>query len=41
MPSVRMFENRVMRKVFGPKGGDVTGDWRRLHSEELRDFYPR
>jgi hypothetical protein len=34
-----MFENGVKRKVFGPKRGDVTGDWRRLHSEELGDLY--
>jgi len=36
--SLRMFEIRVVRKVFGPKRGDVTDDWRRLHCEELRDL---
>jgi len=34
-----VFENRVLRKVFGPKRGEVTGEWRRLYSEELRDLY--
>jgi hypothetical protein len=29
----------VLRKIFGPKRGDVTGDWRRLHNEELNDLY--
>ena len=33
-----MFENRVLRSVFGPKREEVTGEWRRSH-EELRDFY--
>jgi hypothetical protein len=36
---LRVFENRVLRKTFGPKRGEVTGEWRRLHNEELRDFY--
>jgi len=36
----RVFENRVLRKMFGAKnGGKVTRDWRKLHSEELNDFY--
>jgi hypothetical protein len=39
VPSLRKFENRVTRRVFGPKRGDVTGDWRRLHTEELRNLY--
>ena len=30
-----MFENRVLRRVFGPKGDELTGDWRKLHIEEL------
>jgi hypothetical protein len=30
-----MFENRVFRKTFGPKSDEVTGEWRRLHNEEL------
>jgi hypothetical protein len=34
-----MFENRVLRKIFGPKRNEVTGEWRKLHNEELRDFY--
>jgi hypothetical protein len=35
-----VFENRVLRKVFGPKRDEVTGEWRKLHNEELRDLYP-
>jgi hypothetical protein len=34
-----VFENRVLRKIFGPKGDQVTGEWRKLHNEELRDLY--
>jgi len=34
-----MFENRVLRKIFGPKKGKVTGEWRRLHIKELYDLY--
>jgi hypothetical protein len=33
-----MFENRVLRRVFGPKRDEVTGEWRKLHNEELRDL---
>ena len=33
-----MFENRVKRRVFGPKRDEVTGEWRKLHNEELRDL---
>jgi len=33
-----MFENRVLRPVFGPKRDEVTGEWRKLHNEELRDL---
>ena len=36
---LRMFENRVLRRVFGPKRDDVTGKWRKLHNEELSDLY--
>jgi hypothetical protein len=36
---LRVFENRVLRKIFGQKGDEVTGEWRKLHNEELRDFY--
>ena len=32
---LRMFENRVLRKIFGPKRDEVTGEWRRLHKEEF------
>jgi hypothetical protein len=35
----RVFENRVLRRIFGPKRHEVTGEWRKLHSEELRDLY--
>ena len=34
-----MFENRVLRRVFGPKRDEVTGEWRKLHNEELNDLY--
>ena len=34
-----MFENRVLRKVFGPKRDEVPGEWRKLHNEELNDLY--
>jgi len=36
---LRVFENRVLRRVFGPKRDKVTGEWRKLHNEELRDLY--
>jgi hypothetical protein len=35
----RVFEYRVLRRVFGPKWVEVTGEWRKLHSEELNDLY--
>jgi hypothetical protein len=34
-----VFENRVLRIVFGPKRDEVTGEWRKLHNEELNDLY--
>jgi hypothetical protein len=34
-----VFENRLLRKKFGPKRDEVTGEWRKLHNEELRDLY--
>jgi hypothetical protein len=34
----RMFENRMLRRIFEPKRGEVTGGWRKLHNEELHDF---
>ena len=36
---LRVFENRVLRRVFGPKRDEVTGEWRILHNEGLRDLY--
>jgi hypothetical protein len=37
--SFLMFENRVLRSVFGPKRDEVSGEWRKLHNEELSDLY--
>ena len=34
-----VFENRVLRRIFGLERNEVTGEWRRLHSEELNDLY--
>jgi hypothetical protein len=34
-----VFENRVPRRIFGPKRDEVTGEWRKLHNEELSDLY--
>jgi len=34
-----VFENRVLRKISGPKSDEVTGEWRRLHKEELNELY--
>jgi hypothetical protein len=36
---LRVFENRVLRRVFGPKRDDVTKEWRKLHNEDLNDLY--
>jgi len=36
---LRVFENRVLRRVSGPKRDEVTGEWRKLHNEELNDLY--
>jgi hypothetical protein len=36
---LRVFDNRVLRRIFGPKRKEVTGEWRRLHNEELNDLY--
>jgi hypothetical protein len=36
---LRVFENRVLRRVFGPKRDEVTEEWRKLHNEELNDLY--
>ena len=35
----RVFENRVLRRLFGPKRDEVTGEWSKLHNEELNDLY--
>jgi hypothetical protein len=34
-----VLENRVLRRIFGPKRDEVTGEWRKLHNEELHDLY--
>jgi hypothetical protein len=34
-----VFENRVLRRIFGPKRDEVAGDWRKLHNEELHRLY--
>jgi hypothetical protein len=36
---LRVFENRALGRIFGPKRDDVTEEWRKLHSEELNDLY--
>jgi hypothetical protein len=36
---LRVFKNRVLRRIFGPKREEVTGEWRKLHNEELNDLY--
>jgi hypothetical protein len=36
---IRVFENRVLRRIFGPKRDEVMGDWRKLHNEELHNLY--
>ena len=35
----RVLENKVLRRIFGPKRDEVTGEWRKLHNEELNDLY--
>jgi len=37
---LRVFENRMLRRVFGPKRDEVTGKWRKLHMDDLRIFTP-
>jgi hypothetical protein len=34
-----VFENRVLRRIYGPKMDEVMGEWRKLHNDELRDLY--
>ena len=36
---LRVFENRVLRRIFGPKRDEVTGEWRKLYNEKLNDLY--
>jgi hypothetical protein len=36
---LRVYENRVLRRIFGPNGHEVTGEWRKFHSEELHILY--
>jgi hypothetical protein len=36
---LRVFENRVLRRIFGPKSDEVSGEWRKLHNKELHDLY--
>jgi hypothetical protein len=36
---LRVFENRVLRRIFGPKRNEVTGEWRKLNNEELHNLY--
>jgi hypothetical protein len=36
---LRVFENRVLRRIFGPRRDEVTGEWRKLHNEELNNLY--
>ena len=37
---LKLFENRVLRRILGPKKDEVTGEWRKLHNEELIDLIP-
>ena len=36
---LKVFENRVLKRIFGPKRDEVTGEWRKFHNEELNDLY--
>jgi hypothetical protein len=36
---LRVFENRVLREIVGPKREEITGEWRKLHNDELYDLY--
>jgi hypothetical protein len=37
---LRVFENRVLKKTFGPKWKEITGDWRKRHNKAFHDLYP-
>jgi len=37
---MRVYENMVLRRIFGPRRAQVTGEWRRMHNEELNDLTP-
>jgi len=37
--TLRVFENRVLRRIFGPKRDELTGEWRKLHNEKINDLY--
>jgi hypothetical protein len=39
-PYIRVFENRVLRRIFGLKRDEMSGAWRKLHNEELHKLYP-
>jgi hypothetical protein len=36
---LRVFENRILRRIFGPEKDEITGKWRKLHNKELNDLY--
>ena len=36
---LRVFENMVLRRIFGPRRDEITGEWRRLHNDKLNDLY--
>jgi hypothetical protein len=36
---LRVFENRMLKRIFGPKRDGVTGEWKKIHNEELNDLY--
>jgi len=38
-PRLRVFQNRRQRRILGPRSGEVTGDWRKLHNDELHNLY--
>ena len=37
--NLRVFENRMLRRIFGPKRDDITNEWRKIHNEDLDDLY--